>query len=76
MPISNCNFGEKDSVTSCVPTNPPTPNQRPGHPMIFVFDSLRSMGRSIKVVTTKSMNLFLTFEKVGQLRSYVAKLQV
>ena len=74
MPISDKNFGEKDSFTGCAPTNSPTPNQRSGHPMIFVFDSLPSMGTCIKLVTTKSTNFFLIFEKVGQLRSYSSHL--
>ena len=70
MLISNQNFGEKDCVTRCTPTNSPTPNRRSRHPMIFVFDNLQSMGKCIKLVTIKSTKKILTFEKVGQLRSY------
>ena len=36
----------------------------------FVFYDLWSMGICIKLVTTISLNFFLTFEKVGKLRSY------
>ena len=36
----------------------------------FVFDDLRSMATHIKLVTTNSTKKFLTFEKVGKLRSY------
>ena len=60
MPISDWNFGEKDSVTSCATTDSKLKIRTP---MIFVFDNLRSMGTSIKLVTTKSSNFFLTFEK-------------
>ena len=57
MPISDPNFGEKDSVTSCAPSNSPTPNQRSGQPMIF-FGDLQSMGTCIQLVTTISQNNF------------------
>ena len=67
MPISDWNFGEKDSVTSCAPTDSKWKNRTL---IIFVFDYLWSIGTYIKLVTTKSTNFFLTFEKVGQLRSY------
>ena len=56
MPIRDGNFGEKDSLTSCAPTNSPTPKWKSKHPMIFVFDNLWSMGTCIKLVITKSTN--------------------
>ena len=71
MPISDLNFGEKDNVTSCAPTNSLTPNWRSGQPMIFVFDDLRSLGTCIQLVTTISPNFFQRSWKVGKLRSYI-----
>ena len=70
MPISDRNFGEKDSVTSCAPTNSPTPIQTLGQPLIFGFETIRTIGTCIQLVTTKSTNFFRRSEKVGQLRSY------
>ena len=56
MPISYQNFGEKDSVTSCAPTNSPTPIQTLEQPLIFGFEILRKLGTCIQLVTTKSTN--------------------
>ena len=69
MPISNWNFGEKDSVTSCAPTNSLTPIPTLGQPLIFGFETIWTVGACIQLVTTKSINFFRRSEKVGQLRS-------
>ena len=66
MPICNRNFGEKDSVTSCAPTNSPTPIQTLGQPLIFGFETITC----IQLVTTKSTKFFRRSEEVGQLGSY------
>ena len=70
MPICDRNFKEKDSVTSWAPTNNPSPIWTLGQPLIFGFETIRTIGTCIQLVTTKSMNFFRTFEKVGPLRSY------
>ena len=70
MPIYDRNFREKDSVTSCSPTNSPSPIWTLGQPLIFGFETIWTIGTCIQLVTTKSMNFFPTFEKVGQLRYY------
>ena len=72
MPISDWNFGEKGSVTSWAPTNSPTQTIRTlGQPVIFGFESIRTIGTRFQLVTTKATNFFLRSEKVGLLRSYV-----
>ena len=70
MPICDRNFREKDSVTGCVPTNYLTPIQILGQPLILGFETIQTIGTCIQLVTTKSTNFFLTFEKVRQLSSY------
>ena len=70
MPICYCNFGEKDSVTSWAPTNSPSPFRTLGQPLIFGFETIRTISTCIQLVTTKFTNYFGTFERVGQLRSY------
>ena len=47
-----------------------TPNWRSGKPMIFNFDDLWSMGTSIKLFTTTSLNFCPRLENVKELRSY------
>ena len=71
MPISDQNFGEKDSVTSCAPTNSPTPIRTLGQPLIFGFETIRTIGTCIQLVTTKSTIFFRSYEKVRQLTSHV-----
>ena len=71
LPIGNSNFGERDGVISCAPTNSPTPNGRSRQPLIFGFETIRSIGNRIQLFTTISLNFFRRSEKVGQLRSYV-----
>ena len=51
-----------------------TPNRRSGKLMIFVFETLRSMGRCIKWFTTISPNFCRRFEKVKERISYERKL--
>ena len=63
-------FGEKESVTSCAPTNSPTPIRTLGQPLIFGFETIRTIGTYIQLVTAKSTIFFWRSEKVGQLRSY------
>ena len=70
MPISDWNFGEKDSVTSSAPTNSLCPIQTVAEPLIFGFETIRTIGTCIQLVTTKSTNFFRRSDKVGQLRSY------
>ena len=53
--ISNWNFGEKDSVTSCEPTDSKTQIRALGQPLIFVFETIRTIGTCIQLVDTKSM---------------------
>ena len=65
MSISDWNFGEKDSVTSCAPTNSPTPIRTLGQPLIFGFETIQTIG-----ICIQSINFFQTFEKIGPLRSY------
>ena len=71
MPISDWNFREKDSVTSCAPTNSLTPIQTLGQPLIFGFGTIRTIGTCIQLVSTKSTIFFQRSEKVAQLRTYV-----
>ena len=70
MPFCNRNFGEKDSVTSCAPTNSPTPIRTLGQPLIFGFETIQTIGTYIQLVTAKSMNFFQRYVKAGQWRSY------
>ena len=70
MAICDWNFGEKDSVTSCAPTNSPSLIRTLGQSLIFGFKTIWTIGTCIQLATTKSTNFFRTFEKVGQLRSY------
>ena len=44
MLISDRNFGEKVSVTSCAPTNSPTPIRILGQPLIFGFETIQTIG--------------------------------
>ena len=68
MAICDWNFGEKDSVTSCAPTNSPSLIRTLGQPLIFGFKTIRTIGTCIQLATSKSTNFLWTFEKVGQLR--------
>ena len=70
MPISDWNYREKDSVTSCAPTNSPTPIRTLGQPLILGFETIWTIGTFIQLVTTKLMIFFRRAEKVKQLRSY------
>ena len=47
MPISDWNLEEKDSVTSCAPTNSPTPIWTLGQPLMFGFETIRTIGTCI-----------------------------
>ena len=68
MPISDRNFREKDSVTTCAPTNSPTPTETLGQPLMagLGFETILTIGTCIQWVTTKAMNFFQSFEKVGK----------
>ena len=70
MPTCDQNFGKKDSVTSCAPTNSLSLIRTLGQPLIFGLETILTIGTCIQLVTTKSTIFFRTFEKVGQLRSY------
>ena len=59
MPICDRNFGEEDSVTSCAPANSPSPIQTLGQPLIFGFETIRTIGTCIKLVTAKSTRKIL-----------------
>ena len=59
MLISNLNFGEKDSVASCAPTNSPSPIRTLGQPLIFGSETIRTIGTCIQLGTTKSTKKFL-----------------
>ena len=70
MSIIDPNFGEKDSATSCAPTNSPTPIQTLRQPLIFDFETIWTIGTCVQLVNTKSTNFFRRSENVGRLRSY------
>ena len=53
-----------DSVTSCAPTNSPTPIWTLGQPLIIGFETIQTIGTCIQLVTNKSTNFFRRSEKV------------
>ena len=56
MPICNRNLREKDIVTCCAPTNSPSPIRALGQSLIFGFETIRTIGTCMQLVTTQSTN--------------------